>query len=244
MAHGRAAAAPAAPGEAAVEPPNVNIELGRPEEPSDLPAPAVAPPEADPTQRRMYVTKAMCEEFGFTPGCKGCESLVMNGVANRTHDEFCRNRIASCLERKQKGSSRPVGADAATASGSRPAGARSPANEANGERSDAAMEPSASSGDGAPPAGGAAPMETDEKAQEERQSAKGKKRPAQEELVQEETRPFEVADDDKQTIDAAMGVLYELGYDVHVSEIYTRRGSRRRRRSWASRSARPSTCSS
>ena len=53
--------------------PRVAVDVGRQPEPAGLLAPVEPPPAAETISRRTYVTRAMIEQYGLTPGCKGCE---------------------------------------------------------------------------------------------------------------------------------------------------------------------------
>ena len=68
-------------------------------------APVDRAPELEP--RRRYVLSADVEKFGATPGCPGCESLMVHGrVVGTSHNQECRDRIGELLERAVEGQAR------------------------------------------------------------------------------------------------------------------------------------------
>ena len=72
-----------------------NVKSGK-----DVPK-AIAVPES--TKRRNFkMTKRLFEDFGFTPGCVGCEAID-EGLSRRSHSKYCRERIAQELERTDEG---------------------------------------------------------------------------------------------------------------------------------------------
>lgn len=57
----------------------------------------------DTTKRRNFkMTKRLFDEFGFTPGCIGCEAID-EGLLRRIHSKHCRERIAQELNKSEKG---------------------------------------------------------------------------------------------------------------------------------------------
>ena len=57
----------------------------------------------DITRRRNFkMTRRFFEDFGFTPGCVGCEAID-EGLPRRTHSKYCRERIAQELGKSEEG---------------------------------------------------------------------------------------------------------------------------------------------
>ena len=54
-------------------------------------------PEAEP--RRFYVLSADIEAHGHTGGCPGCAVLASHGKATKPHNDECRERIRTIIER-------------------------------------------------------------------------------------------------------------------------------------------------
>ena len=54
-------------------------------------------PEAEP--RRFYVLSADIEAHGQTGGCPGCAALASHGKATTPHNDECRERIRTIIER-------------------------------------------------------------------------------------------------------------------------------------------------
>jgi hypothetical protein len=84
------------------------------EQPLPIDLPQVDRPMTDPRigrpgPRRLYIRRKDLEQHGVTVGCEGCESLI-NGGAQRTHTEECRDRIREELLKTEEGQAR---ADAA-----------------------------------------------------------------------------------------------------------------------------------
>ena len=58
-------------------------------------------PEAEP--RRFYVLSADIEAHGHTGGCPGCAALASHGKATQPHNDECRERIRTIIERTLTG---------------------------------------------------------------------------------------------------------------------------------------------
>ena len=58
-------------------------------------------PEAEP--RRFYVLCADIEAHGYTGGCPGIAALASHGKATKPHDDECRERIRTIIERTLTG---------------------------------------------------------------------------------------------------------------------------------------------
>ena len=54
-------------------------------------------PEAEP--RRFYVLSADIEAHGHTGVCPGCAALALHGKATKLHNDECRERIRTIIER-------------------------------------------------------------------------------------------------------------------------------------------------
>ena len=78
-----------------------SVQIERPEPPIDVPGAVEAEPDRVIAGRQMYVTKAMMEEYGATPGCNACWQVMLHGKAKVTHLEVCMSRIQGRLERVQ-----------------------------------------------------------------------------------------------------------------------------------------------
>ena len=61
-------------------------------------------PEAEP--RRFYVLSADIEAHGHTGGCPGCAALASHGKATNPHNDECRERIRTIIERTSTGKGR------------------------------------------------------------------------------------------------------------------------------------------
>ena len=61
-------------------------------------------PEVEP--RRFYVLFAEIEAHGHTGGCPGCAALASHGKATKPHDDECRERIRTIIERTLTGKAR------------------------------------------------------------------------------------------------------------------------------------------
>ena len=61
-------------------------------------------PEAQP--RRFYVLSADIETHGHTGGCPGCAALASHGKATKPHNDECRERIRTIIERTLTGKAR------------------------------------------------------------------------------------------------------------------------------------------
>ena len=61
-------------------------------------------PEVEP--RRFYVLSADTEAHGHTGGCPGCAALASHGKATRPHNNACRERIRTIIERTLPGQAR------------------------------------------------------------------------------------------------------------------------------------------
>ena len=58
-------------------------------------------PEAEP--RRSYVLSADIEAHGHTGGCPGCAALASHGKATKPHNDECKERIRTIIERTLTG---------------------------------------------------------------------------------------------------------------------------------------------
>ena len=58
-------------------------------------------PEVEP--RRFYVLSADIEAHGHTEGCPGCAALASHGKATKPHNDECRERIRTIIERTLTG---------------------------------------------------------------------------------------------------------------------------------------------
>ena len=56
--------------------------------------------------RRFYVLSADIEAHGHTGGCPGCAALASHGKATKPHNEECRERIRTIIERTLTGKAR------------------------------------------------------------------------------------------------------------------------------------------
>ncbi|CAK0857324.1 unnamed protein product [Prorocentrum cordatum] len=196
--------------------PQVRVEVGRPDPPPDVPPVIETPPEPAVVRRRTYVTKAMIEKYGFTPGCRGCEALLIHGTTHVSgggvaHSDFCRARIEAA---GQRAPAAPAAAPSPPAVAEGPAGGAAQAPEA-AERSPMEVEAQlAPQGSSAGPAQGS-----------QMEDVRGsQKRRASEELQQDEVRQYEVVEETSvptARMDYLEGgrMLSALGYDVHVSEV-------------------------
>ena len=61
-------------------------------------------PEVEP--RRFYVLSADIEAHGHTGGCPRCAALPSHGKATKPHDDECRERIGTIIERTLTGEAR------------------------------------------------------------------------------------------------------------------------------------------
>ena len=61
-------------------------------------------PEVEP--RRFYVLSADIEAHGRTGGCPGCAALASHGRATKPHNDECRERIRTIIERTLSGKAR------------------------------------------------------------------------------------------------------------------------------------------
>ena len=61
-------------------------------------------PEAEP--RRFYVLSADIEAHGHIGACPGCEALASHGKATKPHNDECRERIRTIIERTLTGEAR------------------------------------------------------------------------------------------------------------------------------------------
>ena len=61
-------------------------------------------PEVEP--RRFYVLSADIEAHGHTGACPGCEALASHGKATKPHNDECRERIRTIIERTLTGTAR------------------------------------------------------------------------------------------------------------------------------------------
>ena len=56
--------------------------------------------------RRFYVLSSDIEAHGHTGGCPGCAALASHGKATKPHDDECRERIRTIIERTLTGKAR------------------------------------------------------------------------------------------------------------------------------------------
>ena len=56
--------------------------------------------------RRFYVLSAEIEAHGHTGGCLGCAALASHGRATKPHNDECRQRIGTIIERTLTGKAR------------------------------------------------------------------------------------------------------------------------------------------
>ena len=61
-------------------------------------------PKVEP--RRLYVLSADIEAHGHTGGCPGCAALAPHGKATKPHNDECRERIRTIIERTLTGKAR------------------------------------------------------------------------------------------------------------------------------------------
>ena len=61
-------------------------------------------PEVEP--RRFYVLSAVIEAHGHTGGCPGCAALASHGKATKPHNDECRGRITTIIDRTLTGKAR------------------------------------------------------------------------------------------------------------------------------------------
>ena len=61
-------------------------------------------PEAEP--RRFYVLSVDIEAHGHTGGCPGCAALAPHGKATKPHNDECRERIRTIIEKTLTGKAR------------------------------------------------------------------------------------------------------------------------------------------
>ena len=61
-------------------------------------------PEVEP--RRFYVLSADIEAHGQTGGCPGCAALASHGKATKSHNDECRERFRTIIERTSTGKAR------------------------------------------------------------------------------------------------------------------------------------------
>ena len=61
-------------------------------------------PEVEP--RRFCVLSADIEAHGHTGGCPGCAALASHGRAAKPHNDECRERIRTIIERTLTGTAR------------------------------------------------------------------------------------------------------------------------------------------
>ena len=71
---------------------------------SDSPLPVSGARKEETKPRRFHIRKSLIETYGYTPGCKGCETALAGdpNVPARNHSEKCRRRIAEVIERDEK----------------------------------------------------------------------------------------------------------------------------------------------
>ena len=63
-------------------------------------------PEVEP--RRFYVLSADIEAHGHTGACPGCAALASHGKATKPHNDECRERIRTIIERTLTGKARMI----------------------------------------------------------------------------------------------------------------------------------------
>ena len=69
-----------------------------------LPLPRIVVERApDVEPRRFYVLSADIEAHGHTGGCPGCAALASHGKATEPHNDECRERIRTIIERPLTG---------------------------------------------------------------------------------------------------------------------------------------------
>ena len=61
-------------------------------------------PEVEP--RRFYVLSADIEGSGHTGGCPGCAALASHGKVTKPHNDECRERTRTIIERTVTGKAR------------------------------------------------------------------------------------------------------------------------------------------
>ena len=61
-------------------------------------------PQVEP--RRFYVLSADIEAHGHTGGCSGCAALASHGKATKPHNDECRERMRTIIERTLTGKAR------------------------------------------------------------------------------------------------------------------------------------------
>ena len=71
---------------------------------SDSPLPISSSRKEEKKPRRFHIRKSLIETYGYTPGCKGCETALAGdpNVPARNHSEKCRRRIAEAIEKDEK----------------------------------------------------------------------------------------------------------------------------------------------
>eukprot|EP00973_Karenia_brevis_P032016 4418358-Karenia_brevis.AAC.1 len=57
------------------------------------------------TSRDVYFRKTDFREYGYLPGCPGCDAARLGGPA-RNHSQACRDRIKKELEKTEEGKRR------------------------------------------------------------------------------------------------------------------------------------------
>ena len=76
---------------------------------SDAPLPPqLESPKVATKPRRVYITRKVVEDYGFTPGCRGCEAVLAGDptAASRNHTEKCRRRMAEAMAKDEQGKRR------------------------------------------------------------------------------------------------------------------------------------------
>jgi len=81
------------------------LSLPAPESSEPVEAPAVQP-EKPYIPRKVYLKVSDFERFGHTPGCRGCESIIMREKYRVNHNAECRARIIKALSEDEDGQRR------------------------------------------------------------------------------------------------------------------------------------------
>ena len=199
------------------------VDIGRAE--VALPPPLEPKPEAG--AKRTYIRRVEVEKHGPTPGCPACASVIAVGFTQVAHSEVCRARMEERMQATEDGKKR-LEETAARKRG------RSPGTLA--EQSQRPPEQEDETG-AAASSSSMVPVSMDERdaAKRGREQADmgaekmprrvGQKREASEEAVRlKEEIEREIIDEIEGipgVAEALLGVLWrQLGYDVHVSELY------------------------
>ena len=76
---------------------------------SDAPLPPQQEaPRAAAKPRRVYITRKVVEDYGYTPGCRGCEAVLAEDptAVSRNHTEKYRKRMAEAMAKDELGKRR------------------------------------------------------------------------------------------------------------------------------------------